>query len=335
MTTPAFATLAQVDRDRWGRPLIKQPDGKAIGYQRCTTFVSCIEDNSNIVKWKLRMVMEGLRLRPDLALRAAGNDDKKDLNWIADEAMNAAGAHKKADTGTLVHSYTEAFDRGETVTVKPEHKADLQAYAMATRNHEMLAVETFVVLDDYRVGGTFDRLVRHPTLGVVIGDVKTGDVDWGQLKMAMQLAVYAHGETYDPVTGHRGPLSPMGDVNRQKGIIYHLPAGKGICTPYVIDLQLGWEAVGVAVDIHRLRKEKKIMIPDITDMPDPTPAEIEALAIRTLDEGGVFEADPLLKAIDLAQSYDELKRIWASNKAVWNPGHTARAEAKKGLLDLV
>jgi hypothetical protein len=153
------------------------------------------------------MVALGLADRPDLLLAAAAHrDDKNKLNDICDQAKEAAKASASATTGTALHALTEQHDRGQTLGVLPaDAKADLDAYIAATEPFEHLGIEEFVVHDGFKIGGTFDRLVRYNG-EVYIADLKTGSVDFGIGKIAMQLAVYAHSVRYDPATHLRSSL---------------------------------------------------------------------------------------------------------------------------------
>jgi hypothetical protein len=86
----------------------------------------------------------------------------------------------------------------------------------------------------------------------IITDLKTGSVEYGGLKMAMQLAIYAHSKLYDKETG---ALTPLENINLKWGIIMHLPAGEGECTLYWADLTLGWKAVDLAAQVRAIRSE--------------------------------------------------------------------------------
>ena len=85
----------------------------------------------------------------------------------------------------------------------------LDAYRKATAPFEVLDVETFVVSDDVRAAGTFDRLVRCPDGRVRVADLKSGksEADY-PLATATQLATYANGKRYDPETVLRADPPP-------------------------------------------------------------------------------------------------------------------------------
>ncbi len=125
--------MIEVPRDRYRRPLITPVSGgKPEPYTRCTTYVSCLEDTTNLTKWKQRMTAVGLAKRPDLLMSVAALDpdlDKSTLNDKCEDAMQAAGSSAKANMGTALHKFTESVDRGETITgVLPEVTRDVDAY---------------------------------------------------------------------------------------------------------------------------------------------------------------------------------------------------------------
>lgn len=320
-TTPA----AVVERDRWSRPLVTPPGGgKAVPYTRATTFVDCLDDKTNLARWQQRKVALGLAARPDLLLAVATTDDpdgagKGALNRACEDAMEAAQSRAAATTGTALHKFTERMDRGEDVGHVPlEYRPDLDAYRDTTSALDMVAVENFVVLDQYQVGGTFDRLVVHEGR-LKIADIKTGGIDYGAGKIAMQLAVYAHSAFYDPVTGERTPIAHDGlEVDLTEGIVIHLPAGTGTCTLHRVDLTAGWEQVPLAAAVRAWRSRKGL----ITALDASTPAR----PAPTI-------ADPDLPAlIALAGTVDDLLNLWQAHQDIWTDALTQQAAARKRQL---
>lgn len=174
LTAPASA----FDRDRWGRPMVVPPlGGKAVAYTRCTTFVSALEDTTGLAKWQQRKVAQGLCSRPDLLLAIASLDDperadKSALGRICEQALEAAQHKVAATTGTALHKFCERLDFGVSLGNVPPHLVDdVKAYQLATEVLEVVGVETFTVQDHYRIGGTFDRLVKVNGV-LTIGDLK-------------------------------------------------------------------------------------------------------------------------------------------------------------------
>lgn len=249
----------EVPRDRWDRPLIIPPDGGApVPYARVTKFTDVLDDKKNLELWQQRMVALGLADRPDLLLAvAAHRDDKRKLNQLCRAAQEAASSSAASTTGTALHAITEQHDRGTLKVVPPQVKDDLDSYIRATEPFENLYIEQFVVNDHLQVGGTPDRVVRYNGRSY-IWDLKTGlRVDYSFGKFAMQLGTYSRSSLYDPATGKRTKL----DVDQNRGIVAHLPAGSGECTLYWVDIAAGWEGALIAADVQGWRKRKNLAVP--------------------------------------------------------------------------
>ncbi|MEU5433806.1 hypothetical protein AB0G73_10555 [Streptomyces sp. NPDC020719] len=215
------------------------------------------------------------------------------MNQIADKAMDAAGAYVKREKGTHLHALSEHVDAGLPLPTGTSalDQRDMAAYLMETVDFEIRAVERFVVVPELRTGGTFDRLLEYSgpgpdgehVEGLFIGDLKTGSVEHGKLKMAMQLAVYSRGEFYDhtrvPVdTADRKAFAawkkrevsaaeaaqaytPLAGVSQKWGIVINLPAGSGECTLHWVDLEIGWAAARLGLDVRTTRGTKGAMLP--------------------------------------------------------------------------
>ena len=298
-----------IARDRYGRPMVVPPaGGKPVAYTRCTSYIDVIEDKFNLQKWMQRMVALGLASRPDLLLSVtAHRDDKKQLDRICDDAREASAASAAATTGTALHALTELIDRGDTLPVIPDTAtADLNAYRTATADLKAVHIEQFCVLDTLQIGGTPDRVVSYQGRRY-IADIKTGSsVDWGALKIAMPLAIYARSHTYHPGTHERG----IHEADTRRGIVIHLPAGTATCTLHWVDLDVGWEAVKVAT---KVREQRRIKAADLYTPfgPTLTPA-------KRID---------LYAAIDRCLTADGVRNLWAEHADEWTDDLTAHATA--------
>lgn len=350
-----------VPRDRWGRPMIIPPGGgKAEPYTRCTTFVKAIDgDSSALAQWKQRLTAMGLARRPDLLLGVASAGDgstpesKRELNKLADAAMEAAASSAAATTGTALHKFTEMHDKGEPVDLLPaQFRPDLEAYIRTTAAAGLAAaqVETFGVHDALKVAGTWDRLNvfrgRH-----YIGDVKTGRVDDLAIgKISMQLAIYSRCKRYDPQTGQR---IEQPEVDQDRAIIIHLPAGTGTCKLYWVDIAAGWEAAEQLAARARkwqtFAKMKNLaeeidpgqldLNPAAVALPAPDPADAGAVALQqqrtaaAMTNGATPEAEAaLMQAINSAGSLERLNGLWETSSRIWTPEHIAAATARKQAL---
>lgn len=255
----------EVERGKWDKPLIIPPGGgEKVPYHRVSSYGDVIDDTYNIRLWEMRAVAEGLSLRPDLLNLIAANripeEDpkleskrKKKQNDTAQKAKEAGGATASSNTGTALHQVTERIDKGEEVPILPDpYQADVEAYRRTTAMLEPVAVEKFLVCDYLGAAGTTDRLYRIGSRDLLtVGDTKTGkSLDFGIVKIAIQLAIYSRSKGYNPKTGEREELN----IDQDWGVIVHLPAGSAKCELIWLDLQKGWSLALLAQDIRDARK---------------------------------------------------------------------------------
>ena len=244
----------EIERDRYGRPLIiPKTGGKPVAYTRATTIANSLDDPAALTAWKMRMAAIGLTVRSDLLLAiSAAQEDKMAINKYIEDAMEVAGASRAATIGTALHSFAEKLDLGQDFGPIPDEWAgDLIAYQKATSQLNKIFIEQFCVLDKFKIAGTPDRVVEYKGERF-IADIKTGRIDHPN-NIAMQLAIYAHGLPYDVATATRGS---WGDVNKEKAIIVHLPAGTGACKLVFIDIAEGWKGVQFAMKVRKWRDQK-------------------------------------------------------------------------------
>ncbi|PHQ49741.1 hypothetical protein BLA24_25975 [Streptomyces cinnamoneus] len=272
--------------------------GRPRGLTRVTTFIDAIEDKSALTAWGKRMTLLGAAREPALLtalqyLNPETREGKAALDRLAERAVTAAGANAKRERGTHLHSLSELVDQERELPLgtSASDVADMAAYKAATAMFDVVAMEQFVVVDELGTGGTFDRLLRYTGPGpdgrlidgLIIGDLKTGSVQYGALKMSSQLAVYSRGELYDhaafpvdaedagelaawkkrevPANFAATAYSRIPNVNQDWGVIIHLPAGEARCTLYWADLRVGWDAARLALDVRRARAIKNALVP--------------------------------------------------------------------------
>lgn len=233
-------------RDRWGRYLIL-PEGskKEEGHTRATTVAAALESRYALERYGKRQVLLGAAARPDVITRVQScrPDDKHLLDQLVETCEGAAQNDAKANIGSALHADCEAVDLGQPSRLQPPYDADVAAWQKACEQASITIirdlVEVITVLPDWKVAGTVDRIVELGSYRYIL-DIKTGSVEYGWCKNAVQLAVYAHGRTiYDPTTKTH---QPMPDVEQDLALIAHLPAGQGRCDLYWVDIQAGWDA---------------------------------------------------------------------------------------------
>jgi hypothetical protein len=250
-------------------------------YKRVTSFIDVLEDKKFVQAWSERMVLLGCAedptfLRGVLDYDAESRDGKDALNRRAEAAKELGGANRKSDQGSHLHELSEIVDKHEPLPSEWEGRPvtdadvlDMRAYALGTHPFfKIVRMEDLVVHEGLGAAGTPDRVSSWIGEGeliapdgsiilpdeLLITDLKTGRVDFGALKMAMQLSIYSRSELWVPDTHIR---EAIGKVNQKWGVIMHLPAGSGVLTLYWADLALGWEAVQVANDVYGMRKQEK------------------------------------------------------------------------------
>lgn len=309
------APTAVIERDRWGRPLIiPEGGGKPIAYSRCTTYIKVIEDQFGLQQWMQRKVAKGIAARKDLLLAAqtTPEDDKKRLNEICDEAREAANASGAATIGTALHSLAETLDRGLALPdgLDPATAAMVAAYGKATAGLRHDHIEQFCVLDTLKVGGTPDRVVTLDGQAY-IADIKTGNIEFGALSIAMQLAVYARSFVYHP-DGTRD----IHGASTNRGIIIHLPAvedpDEARCELHWVDLEAGWEAVKVATQV---REQRKLKFAHLTEPLDGKPARP---SLHQAKAGEAKSRQRILDAIASCPTPDDVRAVWAQYEAEWD-----------------
>ena len=158
------------------------------------------------------------------------------------------------------------MDNGNTLGYVPEpYPADLKAYEQCIKDEgiEWVAVESFRVHDEYKVGGTTDRLGWYKGR-LRIFDLKTSPNENPIMYPhgpAMQLAMYAHSVPYIYPGDYR--TTDVGEVDTSVDYIINLPAGSGHCDLRPINIALGWGACKLAVEVWKWRDTKGlIMEPD-------------------------------------------------------------------------
>ena len=271
--------MSEPRRDRWGRYLLPDPTtGEERAWTRATTLANTLSDPWGLVDWKLRMAVKGVATRDDLRALASAlplDTGKKQLNEVAEDAIEYAGGSSGRNMGTALHEWSAQSDRGEAPEVPSPWDLDLEAYHAALSLHGVRViptlVERIVCIPDLGIAGTFDRIVVWDPRAY-IADVKTGaDLSYGWLEIAVQLALYANAEwIWNPAAGAWDSAQP---VDRTQGLVMHLPVGQARCELFWVNLEIGWEAVTLAVDVREWRKRKDISRPFGVDLLGRSPVQ--------------------------------------------------------------
>jgi hypothetical protein len=251
-----------VPRDRWRRPLIHVLSDTLEPYTRVSTVAGWLSDGHGLGIWKLRHAALSIARHPDvagliapLAYGDAALDEAIEAACERSVAMVEARHH-----GTAMHAWAEKHAGDPAREWVPERmRPDIEAYdeRLGRAGLVLLESEVFVVNDELRVAGTLDSLLLDTETGfAVVGDEKTGKLS--PLSVSAQLAMYAGGQRYDPLTGVRTPLSLRLDTER--ALVIHLPKGEGRCDLYSIDLERARASARVALAVGLARKEEKSIL---------------------------------------------------------------------------
>src|SRR5690606_35548798 len=335
-----------VPRDRWGRPVIVPPNGgEPIAYLRASTLAGCLDDKTNLGDWKARMTGRGVAISPDLQAGFAAIPDmdsregKATARELADQAQERATASRKRVVGTAFHSLSEVYDK---TGQRPEHVPPallplLEDYIAKTANVRWLGVEMFVVNDELTSAGAFDRVGQRPSELPRIWDIKTGRVDFGALKFAIQFAVYAHGKFYNAKTQKRVPFP---SIDLSIAHVIHADPDTGVVTIYDIDIEKGWEAAKIARRVHELRADKTIMtldsyvpgidqgqeavdgqVVDLDEVRKKTERSMMAKAMENSDPSPRSEGRSIMQRLAACTTIDELTDLWNETGKEWLPKH--------------
>jgi hypothetical protein len=273
--------LTPVDsrHNQWGQYLIRPPTGgKPVGYVRATTVAKALDDGGGLASWSAALTVAGLLARAGLRARwealyaeTDGNPwyysdaSKGECKRLVEECKAVGGANDRRDQGEALHSITALVDAGRTPKgLTPDTRRDVDAYraglAAAGIEVDREFIEQVVVLDELRIAGRFDRLVRIPGYDrLVVADLKCGaDVSYSMQPFAVQLACYS-------LAGHRYQYGPAEDgsddrrlampkVDRETGLIMHLPAGAARLELWQVDLKAGASALRLSLRARQWRQ---------------------------------------------------------------------------------
>jgi hypothetical protein len=315
--------------------IVPPEGGEPVKYQRMTRFIDVFADKSNLIKRDIRFAVAGSVKYADKLAELNVEDDRYEIDQIADKAGREAGKWHSADYGTAMHALTEDYDNGfltnpdfktipDTPAVselergpmnmlngmKEAMAKDLMGYVALVEAYQIETVhaESTIVIDDYRVAGTTDRFskINNPmTLpyddeaDCTTVDLKTGRIDYGRREKAMQLAGYSISQLYNPTTHERKDHG----ASRKLGYIIHSPAGKGVSEIVAVKLERPIKFLAKAHEIQEIRKTKEVW------------------ERRGLE-------DWLSAEIDKIETEDDLKVLYFKTKPYWTLDHGNKAKNK-------
>src|SRR5690554_6491885 len=291
-STDTSSKEGEIPRDKWGRYILPDPSTfKNQSWTRATTFCKTLSDTFALSAWGERMVVLGLSRRDDLYALAASTspDDKEKLNSIANEAKETAGSKVATSMGTAIHSFTEQIDRGEDPDIPEKWRGDLDSYRRMIDHYgfEMnpSLIERVVVVPEYGVAGTFDRIVRVtkkvsleiPSKGTVVlnpgdhvvGDVKTNkNLSYAVNEISIQLALYSRAEAM--YNYGAGEYEKLPEIRKDVGLVFHVPVGKSDAKLHALDIETGWKTAKLCDSVRAWRKMRGLSGTEAEVVPSST-----------------------------------------------------------------
>jgi hypothetical protein len=259
-----------------GAPMVRRLDDptKWDRYSRPSSWGSDLDDESNLVTWKIDRAMEGVACDPSIAAMVASNlGVKEGAKERRERAIQRGRGEEAADIGTALHRMTERVESGDGFRAPPPFDADIAAYLMQLDAAGLVSefIECHLCNDEWRAAGTADRIYRAtrelevagcpPVLPGqhILGDLKTGKrLDYSLPGFAIQLALYIDAMFYDVETNVRSPLPA--DMRTDIALLVHMPAGRASCEFHWLDMQVGREGARIVRDVRRWRRRNDFTI---------------------------------------------------------------------------
>lgn len=319
-------TPATIKRDRWGRYLLPDPrTGEGRSWTRATTLARTLSDEYGLTQWKMRGVAKGMSMRSDLQAGAAAADpdrDKKTLDSIAAQALDAAGSKSGSNLGTAFHQIAERYDRGEVSPgeVQPPLRGLLDTYINLLHTRRLAVVPAFieqvVVCPEFGCAGTLDRVVQLPSGAYAVADLKSAkNVTYSWLEISMQLAIYANAtHIWNTQTGQYYPMPDQ--IDTDVAIVIHVPSsGDAVPGVHQVDIASGFEHCRRARGVRAARNGAKALA---------KPFEWKSIEAVKSDE------DVALELVAAAGSQAELASLWDRFQATgaWTERVNAAAFAR-------
>lgn len=306
--------------DRWNRYVLPDPvTGEARSWTRVTTAAKAMEDTYNLQQWQARMVAYGISISPHLVMQAssfkkedvvAGDDKnvKKDLQDIAQRALEAAGGDQGARVGTALHNFTDRIDHGETQVFAPApYDKALEAYVRLLQQHKLRTnpewIERVVVIPELGLAGKLDRLFEVEGFRqMIVGDLKSQKtMEFGAMGISIQQSAYAHAAFVWDVDAEIYTTPP--EIDQNLALVMHVPSTRpGEATLYGVDIARGWELLKLALQVRSARSEKNLtweitqpLTPPVDDSEAKEMKAIELLS-QAMTQGELVMAAEMVKA---------------------------------------
>ena len=257
-----------------GAPLVSSPDdpSKTLRYSRDSGYAKVLDDEKALEAWRIFKAMTGVARSKALAaeVNACKDEDKAQKEALRNKALDKGSANEKADMGTALHAMTARVEDETDIAFDPpeQYVPDLTAYTDALTTYGLISEmsEVHLVNDDFRAAGTADRIYRLTKLLVapdgariepgelILGDLKTGKLNFSLPNYCVQTFLYASSKLYDVVAERRLPTPP---IRQDWTLLIHLPVGAARCEVLWCSMEVGRFGAEMARDIKEWRRKWK------------------------------------------------------------------------------
>lgn len=328
-----------------GTPFVLNPNGKRVRYGRPSNVGKILDDESNLVDWKLRTTVVGAAQRPDLMAVVSTLDpaaDKKKLRDIAEECLVSGKGMERTVKGTAVHSMFDHLDANDGWEPAPQWKPLCDSYLAALERWglEVQGMEIHCINDEYHLAGSMDRryrttkvLVAPDSSTIPIGsclaaDTKTGStLEYATGTYATQLAAYASSVQYNVETDEREPFNPP--THEEWGLIVHADSASDQVQIYWVDLNAGREGLKLAQQVKGWRTRSDLLtlgagpvaLVPASSPPDPPEVAQDAGTLASLHQWTRERVRAAVGHSELAAK--AMQQYWpAGVPGLKNDGHT-------------
>jgi hypothetical protein len=260
VTTPeAFFAPSQHATREPARPKAVNPQtGQEQAWTRASTYAASLKDPFALIRSNLRKVVQGIGKREDLArmlLANAVEDDTAKTDEIIAAALAAMESDAKANEGTAAHAALVRSWVHQDEMPPPEFLPLVQAFAKALKDNQLIPVAAEQKILNLLFGsmGHFDWVFQEADSSCVIGDVKTGKIEYAMREFAVQCGLYDGADYLVHKSGETEPI-PWKMAHTHAVLIHIDLEHNNAVSIYRVDLRLGRYGAGLAEQVRQWHK---------------------------------------------------------------------------------
>lgn len=238
------------------RPRAVNPrTGKEQSWTRASTFASALDNPYGLMKRDGRNIVMGISARPDLAtmaLAGALRDDVAKVDEVIATAKEVMASSAAANLGTAAHAaITRAWQFPDEPVPEP-YVALVRNFAAALKTEGLTirAAARKVMNIGLNSIGELDLVLEEADGSLVVGDMKSGNLEQAKRKFSVQLALYDGAECWINDDGSLEPIEPNA-LAHSHAVIIHLDLEHNAVSLYRVDLRIGRYGAGLAEQIRQ------------------------------------------------------------------------------------